>query len=528
MLAQDRESLPPIHGHGLGKTAYERHQPEQTLLYQLVEAHYPALVDQLAQQGKSLPDHVHQEFEAYLKCGRLEHGFLRVRCDKCHFERLVAFSCKKRGFCPSCGARRMAETAALLADEVFPDVPLRQWVISFPFPLRFLFAAYPQAMGKVLRIVYRAISTHLIHKTGFSLKDGATGAVTLIQRFGSALNLNIHFHILFLDGVYVHRDNRPPRFQPRFQRVKAPDKGELEELVQLISQRVGRCLERQGLLEQDTESAWLDLDPAEDTDAMPQILGSSISYRIAVGPQQGRKAFMIRTIRPLDRPDPGLERVARANGFSLHAGVSCEGNQKDKRERLCRYISRPAVAVPRLSLSSTGKVVYTLKTPYRDGTTQVAFEPVDFVARLAALVPRPRVNLTRYHGVLAPNHRWRGLVTPARRGKGIKSNSNAEVRTPAERHAAMTWAQRLKRVFSIDIEVCGRCGGSVRVIVEASNRSIEDQDVIDRILTHLRQKEQETPTRPLLVPPTRAPPGTLPLFAGKDSSTTALHQQGSQ
>ena len=241
---------------------------------------------------------------------------------------------------------------------------------------------------------------------------------------------------------------------------------------------------------------------------------------------------MIRTIRPLDRPDPGLERVARANGFSLHAGVSCEGNQKEKvragtaretalgckRERLCRYISRPAVAVPRLSLSSTGKVVYTLKTPYRDGTTQVAFEPVDFVARLAALVPKPRVNLTRYHGVLAPNHRWRGLITPARRGKGIKSISNAEVRTSAERHAAMTWAQRLRRVFNIDIEVCSRCGGSVRVIA-----CIEDQDVIDRILDHLRQKEQETPTRPLLVPPTRAPPGALPLFAGKDSRPTASH-----
>jgi len=107
----------------------------------------------------------------------------------------------------------------------------------------------------------------------------------------------------------------------------------------------------------------------------------------------------------------------------------------------------PAVAVPRLSLSATGKVVYTLKAPYRDGTTQVAFEPVDFIARLAALVPKPRVNLTRYHGVLAPNHRWRGLVTPARRGKGIQATSNAEVRTPAERHAAMTWAQRLKRVL---------------------------------------------------------------------------------
>lgn len=132
------------------------------------------------------------------------------------------------------------------------------------------------------------------------------------------------------------------------------------------------------------------------------------------------------------------------------------------RERLCRYIARPPVAVPRLSISSTGKVVYTLKTPYRDGTTQAAFEPVDFIARLAALVPKQRVNLTRYHGVLAPNHRWRGLVTQAKRGKGAPSNKEAAY--PTERHAAMTWAQRLKRVFKIDIEVCNRCGGSVRVI----------------------------------------------------------------
>ncbi len=186
------------------------------------------------------------------------------------------------------------------------------------------------------------------------------------------------------------------------------------------------------------------------------------------------------------------------------------------------------MAVPRLSLSSTGKVVYTLKTPYRDGTTQVVFErgghpPVDFIARLAALIPRPRVNLTRYHGVLAPNHRCRWLVTTARRGKGIKSIANTEIRTAAERHAAMTWAQRLKRVFNIDIEVCSRCGGPVRVIA-----CIEVQDVIDRILAHLKRKEQNTPALPHLAPLTRAPPETLPLFAGKDSSTTALHQQRSQ
>jgi hypothetical protein len=139
----------------------------------------------------------------------------------------------------------------------------------------------------------------------------------------------------------VYRDDQPPRFH----RVKAPDKNELEALVQRISKRVGRCLERQGLAGTGCRERLAGTRPAEDTEAMPQILGSSVSYRIAVGPQQGRKALMIRTIRPIDSPDPGLERVGKANGFSLHAGVSCEGHQRDKRERFCRYIARPTVTI---------------------------------------------------------------------------------------------------------------------------------------------------------------------------------------
>jgi hypothetical protein len=86
----------------------------------------------------------------------------------------------------------------------------------------------------------------------------------------------------------------------------------------------------------------------------------------------------------------------------------------------------------------------------------------------------------------------------------------------------MTWAQRLKRVFNIDIEVCGRCGGAVRVIA-----CIEDQEIIDRILAHLHKKEQATPALPLLTPPSRAPPETLALFAGSETTTTTLNQQGS-
>ncbi|KEZ75738.1 ISVsa3 transposase [Salinisphaera hydrothermalis C41B8] len=126
---------------------------------------------QMACEGRPLPYYVQREFDEFLRCGRLEHGFLRVRCDDCHAERLVAFSCKRRGFCPSCGARRMAEAAAWLVDEVFPEQPVRQWVLSFPYPLRFLFANKPEVMTRVLAIVYRAIAWSCPYKTGhaFSL-----------------------------------------------------------------------------------------------------------------------------------------------------------------------------------------------------------------------------------------------------------------------------------------------------------------------------------------------------------------------
>ena len=170
---------------------YERHRPETTLLYQIIQEHWPAFQVELGKQGKHLPKFVTQEFEEYLKCGRLEHGFLRVQCESCHHEKLVAFSCKRRGFCPSCGARRMADSAAHLVDEVLPEKPIRQWVLSVPFQLRYLFATQPQVMSKVLAIVHRVISTYLIRRAGLSVKSGAqAGAITLIQRFGSALNLH--------------------------------------------------------------------------------------------------------------------------------------------------------------------------------------------------------------------------------------------------------------------------------------------------------------------------------------------------
>jgi hypothetical protein len=340
-LASFADEPPPRH---------ERHKPENTLLYQIVEKYWPVFRDELNTQGKSLPFFVANEFDEYLKCGMLEHGFLRVRCSPCHDEKLVAFSCKKRGICPSCGARRMADSAALLVDDVLPHQPIRQWVLSFPFQLRFLLANNPQTMGKVLGIVTRVISTHLIKKAGYKKSSAKTGSVTLVQRFGSALNLNLHFHILFIDGIYQQKENG----RLLFHRVKAPSAGELNSLVAKISQRIARHLEKQGLLMRDDENSYLTMDGL-DENVMNELQGHSITYRIAVGPQQGRKVFTLQTT-PAWEDDFSNSQVGKVAGFSLHAGVATEARQRKKLERLCRYISRPAVSEKRLALTSNGMV----------------------------------------------------------------------------------------------------------------------------------------------------------------------------
>jgi hypothetical protein len=250
---------------------------------------------------------------------------------------------------------------------------------------------------------------------------------------------------------------------------------------------IGGSLERSGLIERDIDNAYLAFDPGEEA-PIHGLLGSSITYRIATGPREGQKVFTLQTLPA--QPDAPRPEVAESSGFSLHAGLAAKASQRDKLERLARYVSRPPVATERLSLTQAGNVRYALKTPYRDGTTHVIFEPEEFmahipvrhpfgaaygranrqscrfvIARLAALVPKPRAHLTRYHGVFAP-------ASPER-------------------------AQRLKRVFAIDIETCRECGGELRVIA-----SIEEPAVIERILEHLRHTAEPVDT----AHPSRAPP----------------------
>jgi hypothetical protein len=159
-----------------------------------------------------------------------------------------------------------------------------------------------------------------------------------------------------------------------------------------------RGLERRGLLIADPADPYLEFEVGSSLD---QIQAASIAYRIAVGPHAGRKALTLYSVPPLEG-ELTIPLLARMYGFSLHAGTVCEAHQRSKLERLCRYITRPPIATKRVSIDDRGRVVYRYKRPFRDGSTHVVLEPMDFIARLAALVPRPRLNLTRFHGIFAP------------------------------------------------------------------------------------------------------------------------------
>src|SRR5262245_18118366 len=192
---------------------YTPRSPEKTLLHRIVRERLETFLAHARSRDQPAPRFVEEEFRAYLRCGVLAHGFLRVHCDECRLDRLVPFSCKRRGFCPSCGGRHMADTAAHLVDCVFPEVPVRQWVLTLPYPLRYRCLYDSKLTSEVLRAFLRALFAELRRRARrrWSIPRSQCGAaVTFIQRFGSALNANLHFHTLVLDGVYASsfRDER--------------------------------------------------------------------------------------------------------------------------------------------------------------------------------------------------------------------------------------------------------------------------------------------------------------------------------
>ena len=351
---------------------FRRHEPEKTVLYQVVQEHLNAFLETAEArtgEGRGLPRYVRNAFRNYLECGILAYGFARLRCPGCGYDTVVAFSCKERGICPSCAARHMSETAAFLVDRVFPRQPVRQWVFSIPRPVRYALARDAGLLGEAVRIFVGEIFRDLQRRAGVRrLREDACGAVTGVQRFGGALNLNIHFHTLALDGVYM---TDPASGAVRFRRLPPPSSDDLDRVLVRTRRRILELLSKRGLAGGSTGGGVADTDDAAgDPSALEALQGASVQGLLGLAGVT-RKVLMSGEladppVEPFEPPEKPFSRNS-GDGYNIEAGRRIRTGDRVGLERICRYVVRPPFCQERLRRLADGRVVYQFRRPWPDG-----------------------------------------------------------------------------------------------------------------------------------------------------------------
>ena len=479
-----------------GAGDYQRHRPETTALYEVVrdnlETLYGAIED--GALDARLPKHAKKELESYLDCGLLCRGFARLRCGACDESRLVAFSCKGRGFCPSCLGRRMCATAANLIEHVLPEVALRQWVLTFPFPWRRRLAQDGALLSVLTRLFVETVQSFYAKRAAArGALHAKTGAVTVVQRTSSDLRLNPHLHVLFLDGAY-HED----RSELAWDALGHLKTREVGEVLERAVRRMTRHLRRRGVLQiadGDSESP----EP-EDNLAASAVSGQSPP----AGPQ------WLRGLPPLEPGALTYEKplCASLDGFTLHAATRATAMDIAGREALLRYVLRPPIAQERLEQVESGLVRIALKRAYADGTIAVEMDPLSLLCRLATSVPPPRFHTVKYAGVLAPASPWRSRIAP--RQTTPPAVEASEEQAPDEEHPKRAigtyrpWAELLKRTFDVDVLQCPKCKGRMTLIAD-SHRSEERLSLPRRHWRAHRRARPLTQPRSALLEEHRAP-----------------------
>jgi hypothetical protein len=373
---------------------YSRRQPEKTALYKVLQQHLLTFEQQWTDQasGKTLPKFVTDELHAFMDCGVLGRGFAHLYCDTCREYHAVAFSCKARAVCPSCLGRRMSEGALNLVDHVLPDVPIRQFVLTMPFPLRFPLAFDGKLLGQVVRIFTDTVAGWYRRRhVDRGLPAGETGAVTVIQRANSDLRLNPHLHTIFLDGVYspdgegarkargVGRGRCGPEVPEggdgkgqMFHPAPAPAQQEVEALVCRASKRILRFLQRRGVITLVTApgdgevTVVADETMGEKDPLLAKLLAAATAGAAPAGAVTRRQPIRI-VLDPDDRPVAKGNLCAQDHAFNLHAATRVAANDKQGRLTLCRYILRPPLANDRLRIVDDSHVRLDFKKPWSDG-----------------------------------------------------------------------------------------------------------------------------------------------------------------
>ncbi len=340
---------------------YRARRPQNTPLYHVVQHHFESwlALKSASDPWEVVPAFVERDFRKYLDCGIFARGFGRARCPRCGHDFLVAFPAVQGRFARRVMRGLRPKTAAHLVDHVFPRLPVRQWVLSFPKRLRYFLQREPAAVNAVLHIFLRIVEETLrAHSPGAGPR-ARLGAVSFLHRFGSALNPHVHFHCCVLDGVFEAEPESGGAV--RFREAVGLSAQEVAAVQAQVRRRVLRWFVRRG---------WL-------TDE--------------------------------DRRE--MQRWAHGGGFSIDAAVRIEGWDRAGLERLLRYCARPPFALERLEATGTDRLVYHLPKPGPDGRTDLTLTPLELIDRLAALIPPTRLHRHRYHGVLAPNAPLRAAVT---------------------------------------------------------------------------------------------------------------------
>jgi hypothetical protein len=459
---------------------YQRHRPEQTELHRIVRENLEALRAPAEDEGRrGPPSFVQKTFEAYLTCGLLCLGFLRAICDRCPSSVLIAFSCKKRGLCPSCGARRMEEGTEHIMTRVLPEAPVRQWVLSLPFQLR-LWVAYDESLfSAIIRIfVSEVFRVHQEKAREAGLTEPVhSGAIACPQRFGNALNCNPHLHAVVLDGVYA----RDGGGELVFHALPPPTPSQIQQVSAGTCRRVLKLLRRRGLT--DAEG----LLPLEEVGGQ-RALGEAAERQwplFAEVDGEGR----VRAVREAVKAG----RAGEVRGFSTHAGVCASGEEREKRRRIVRYCLRPPFAAKQVRATRDGRVALMLRHPRSNGATHAVFTELGFMRKLAAIVPPPVRHEVRYFGVLSSASRLRSEVVPAPRVElGLGPSTTATTPEPSSAGRSRSWAKLLERVYGLDALACPSCPEGRLKIVAA----ILEPAVVKKILLHLELDDEPPRPRP--------------------------------
>jgi hypothetical protein len=305
------------------------------------------------------------------------------------------------------------------------------------------------------------------------------------------MNLNVHYHVVFLEGVYL--DRAAQGLKPRFITVEPPTDADIAAIIAKISHRVMRKLRQLGYLETGLDGAGATgYDPlGDDAPELARTMAASVQQRIAFGERAGQKVRRIGAGFGHEGETPTLTgpRCASVQGFSLHANTQVPAHRRDQLERLLRYTARGAVSLERLEQDANGDLLYTFTHPWSDGTMGIRLSPLELLEKLAALVPLPRMHLVRYGGCLAPHSHLRGAIIPTPRQQGVED----EETDTGTSH--WSWARLLKRVFALDMARCPFCQqGSLRIIA-----AITHGEVIQKILRHLKLAVDPPPIAPARV-----------------------------